>query len=346
MGFENNCLRETSTVRDALQQLELCEAKILIVQDKEERILGVVTDGDMRRGLLKGIRSEDSVVVIMNTKPHIFPANVDRETILNLMRAEKILQAILVDDGKVVGIESIDTLTTPLRRENRIIIMAGGLGTRLHPLTKSCPKPLIEVAGKPVIEWIIEKCIGQGFYKFYVSVNYLSSKVIDYLGDGSKYGADISYLHEDEKLGTAGALSLIKEKQELPLIVINGDILTTMDFNNLLRFHDEHKSDATMVVRISETQIPYGVVYANEHKLSKVVEKPIQQHMISAGIYVIEQSVLEYIDHGVYVDMPDVFNKIIENKMSATIFPVGDYWIDIGRMDDLEKARSDASLFT
>ena len=346
MGFDNNCLRETSTVRDALEKLEVCDAKILIVQDLEGKILGVVTDGDMRRGLLKGVSPKDSVTVVMNTKPHVFPANVDRETILNLMRAEKILQAILVDDGKVVGIETIDSLTSPLKRENRIIIMAGGLGTRLHPLTKNCPKPLIEVAGKPVIEWIIEKCIGQGFYKFYVSVNYLSSKVIDYLGDGSRFGADISYLHEEEKLGTAGALGLIKEKQELPLIVINGDILTTLDFNNLLRFHEEHKSDATMVVRISETQIPYGVVYADDHKLSKIVEKPIQQHMISAGIYVIEQSVLDYIEHGVYVDMPEVFNKIIDNNMCATIFPVGDYWIDIGRMDDLEQARSDAPLFT
>ncbi len=346
MDFKDNCLPTTATIREGLTKLDICEAKILIIQDRNQTLLGVVTDGDVRRGMLKGMDPDDSITTIMNDKPHVFPANIDKGTILSLMRAERVSQAILVEDGVVVGIESINTLISPEKHESYVVIMAGGRGARLLPLTKDCPKPLIEVAGKPVIELILEKCIGQGFYKFFVAVNYLSEQLINHLGDGSKYGVEIEYLREDAPLGTAGALSLINRKLNLPLIVMNGDILTNMEFADLLRFHYEQESDATMVVRESENQVPYGVVYVNEHKLNKVIEKPVERHMINAGIYVLDPKVLNLVEKNKYVDMPDIFNKIVEKKFNAVVFPVRDYWIDIGRIDDLEQARKEVALFT
>lgn len=330
------------TIREAIQTIDEGAIQIALVVDGENRLLGTVTDGDIRRGILKGVSLGDSVRCIMNSRPIIADADESREKILETMKQTRLHQIPVVDArGRLVSVEILDELLKVSNRENWVMLMAGGLGSRLRPLTDDCPKPLLKVGSKPLLEIILENFLEYGFRKFYLSVNYKAEMVKEYFGDGARWGADIRYVHEDRRLGTAGALSLLPEKPVLPLIVMNGDLLTKVNFQQLLDFHAEHGAKATMCVREYDLQVPYGVVRIENHRILSIDEKPVQRFFVNAGIYVLEPETLDCIPPSAYFDMPDLFLKLIEQKRETSVFPIREYWLDVGHMEDFARANGD-----
>ncbi|MGQ9826160.1 MAG: nucleotidyltransferase family protein, partial [Desulfotomaculales bacterium] len=234
-------------------------------------------------------------------------------------------------------------LINPKKRNNVVVIMAGGLGSRLRPLTDECPKPLLKVGGKPLLETILENFLEYGLYNFYFSVNYRAEMIREYFGDGSRWGANIEYINEEKRLGTAGALSLLPEKPKNTVLVMNGDLLTKINFEHLLDFHADTKADATMCVKEYNFQIPYGVVKTDRHRLIEIEEKPVKTFFISAGIYAIEPAVIDLIPRNTYFDMPGLFEKLIKENREAAVFPIREYWLDIGHKEDFERANGEFS---
>ncbi|MGE5607177.1 MAG: nucleotidyltransferase family protein [Bacteroidota bacterium] len=326
-------------IRDVIKNIDKYATQIAVVVDEDQKLLGVVTDGDIRRGILRGVSLEEPVNLVMNSKPITVQEGASKEQIFSIMRSKQIHQIPVIDkEQRVIRIEFIDELIKPVYRENWVLLMAGGLGSRLRPLTENCPKPLLKVGSKPILETIIENFIEQGFINFYIAVNYMAEMLKNYFGDGSCWGANIKYIHEEKQMGTAGALGLISEKPSHPLIIMNGDLLTKVSFDKLLNFHIRQNTIATMCVRDYQFQVPYGVVNINDNRLVGIVEKPIQQFFVSAGIYVINPEVLDLIPNDVPQDMPELFEKLIKEQKEVAVFPIREYWMDIGRISDFEKA--------
>lgn len=326
----------------AIKIIDVSSLQIALVVDGEGRLKGTVTDGDIRRGLLKGITLERHVSEVMNQSPTVARLNDGKENILSLMKTKELRQIPVLDDsGVVVGVEFLDELIQLRKRDNRVVLMAGGVGSRLRPLTDECPKPLLKVGSKPILETIIENFIEYGFHCFTLSVNYKAEMLKDYFGDGSRWGVEISYLHEGKAMGTAGPLGLLPEKPSQPILVMNGDLLTKVNFQQLLDYHQEQVAQATMCVREYTFQIPYGVAKMEKHRLIDIEEKPVQQYFVSAGIYVLEPGTLNLIPADAYFDMPDLFKRIIAKRMEVATFPIREYWLDIGRMEDLERAKGE-----
>lgn len=312
---------------------------IALIVDSSEHLLGTITDGDIRRAILQGISLTEVASSIMNTRPTVARINDDREAILTPMCQKGIKQVPIVDEnGKVVFLEVLSEMIKSVKRKNWVVLMAGGKGQRLRPLTTECPKPLLKVGGKPILETIIENFIQYGFTQFYISVNYKADMIEKYFGDGTKMGININYLRESEQLGTAGALSLLPDIPEEPILVMNGDLLTKVNFAHLLEFHKECRTVSTMCVREYKVQVPYGVVQLDKHRLTGIVEKPIQQFFVSAGVYVLDPTVIKAIPKNQFLDMPTIFEELIHRDNKPAVFPVREYWIDIGQMPDFEKA--------
>lgn len=332
-----------TSIKETLKIIDDSTLQIALVVDEADHLLGTVTDGDIRRGMLKGIMLDESVENIMNENPTTAKLSENKRGLLSKLRNKKIYQLPIVnDENKLVGLRLLDELIeSPEPKENIVVLMAGGLGTRLRPLTEDCPKPLLEVGKKPILETIIENFIESGFSKFYISVNYKSEMIMDYFGDGTKWGIDIQYIHEEKRLGTAGALSLLPFKPDKPFFVMNGDLLTKVNFKLLMDFHNESRSQATMCVREYDFQIPYGVVKLDKQKLVSIEEKPIHRSFVSAGIYVLDPVALDFIPENTFYDMPTLFEKMIEHNYSSTVFPIREYWCDIGQIEDYNKANQD-----
>ncbi|MFC5401727.1 nucleotidyltransferase family protein [Cohnella soli] len=332
-------VRPESTILEALQVIESGTLQIALVVDDRKVLLGTITDGDIRRGLLRGESLNSSVTTILNNNPITAKMSDSHDYIFSLMKRKQLRQIPVVDyEGRVVKLELLDRIISTDKRDNWVVLMAGGLGSRLGALTKDTPKPLLRINNKPILEIILENFIASGFHRFYISINYKWEMIQDYFGDGSRWGVEIRYLHEKERLGTAGSLSLIKDKPQESLLVINGDLLTKVDFQHLLDYHNDMNAIATMCVRDYELQVPYGVIKVDSNKLTGIEEKPIQRYFINGGIYVIDPSVLEYIPSNTFFDMPTLFEQLIEKKRNTIVFPIREYWIDIGRLDDFERA--------
>jgi dTDP-glucose pyrophosphorylase len=330
------------SLREAAQILDANGLQIVLVVDAERRLLGTITDGDIRRGILKGIALSEPASRVMNPSPRVARPEDSRDSILAEIKRKVLHHMPLVDEeGRVVGLDTVNELINPVKKQNRVVLMAGGLGNRLRPLTNDCPKPMLHVGGKPLLETILENFIEYGFCHFYISVNYMSEVVESYFGDGSRWGVDISYLHEGQKLGTSGALSLLPEKPKEPLIVMNGDLLTKVNFSQLIDFHIEHAAQATMCVREYDFQVPYGVVKIDNHRIVGIDEKPVQRFFINAGIYVLEPSVLDLISPNTLFDMPSLFEILIAQEKETVVFPVREYWLDIGHMTDFDRANGE-----
>lgn len=340
--YRDIVLTPSASIIRAIEIIDKGAVQIALVVDESNRLLGTITDGDIRRGILKGLTLDDPVKLIMNPNPVVVGEKYNREQVINTMRSRKLHQIPVVDKyGKLLGIEILDELITIQRKDNWVVLMAGGLGTRLRPLTDNCPKPLLNVGDKPVLETILENFIEQGFFQFFISVNYKAEMIKNYFQDGSRWGVSIEYLHEDRPLGTVGALGLLPRLPQSPVIVMNGDILTKVDFNSLLNFHEEHQVYATMCVREYRLQIPYGVVKVDNYRLSSIEEKPVKRFFINAGLYVLNPTVLKYIQPNRYLDMPQLFKKLLRQQKETAIFPIREYWMDIGRIDDYEKANGE-----
>jgi dTDP-glucose pyrophosphorylase len=335
-------------IREAMQIINATSIQIAMVNDEQSRLVGVVTDGDIRRGLLEVISLDDPVNRIMNRNFTSVGVNATREEVLRLMKLKVLRQIPVLDDqGHVVDLKLLEEMIQLVPRDNGVILMGGGLGTRLRPLTDECPKPLLKVGNKPVLETILENFIEYGFKKFYISVNYKAKMIETTLGDGSRWGVNIQYLREEKPLGTAGALSLLPERPELPFIVMNADVLSKVNIQHLLDFHQCHRAVATMCVCEYHFQVPYGVVKTDQHRLIGIDEKPRQRFFVNAGVYILEPEVLDLVALDTYLDMTSLFERLIDQGHETAAFPIWEYWIDIGRPADLERANGEfGGIFT
>lgn len=341
--WKSIAVSSAASVREAVKVIDSGALQITLIVDEDDKLLGTVTDGDVRRGILAGYSLDASVIGVMNTHPLSVGPEDDREAILSLMKQRRIHQIPLLDhSGKVIGIESLDELLQPIRRENWVILMAGGLGSRLRPLTDTCPKPMLSIGNRPILETILCNFIDQGFYKFFISVNYMAEKVKSHFGDGSRWGVQINYLEEGQRLGTAGALTLLPSRPSEPFFVMNGDILAKVNFRAMLDFHLSHGASATMGVRQFSHTIPYGVVTLDGHHLTSIEEKPESKVFVSSGIYLLSPEAAEKIPSDRFYDMPTLFQQLLSDGYHTSGFPVHEYWIDIGRIEDLERARIDS----
>jgi dTDP-glucose pyrophosphorylase len=341
-SFENIRLAVDSTIKDALKIIDSGAMKIALVLDGENKLLGTVSDGDIRRGLLNGLTLDDGIESIIFRNPTVCSVNDTKEDILRIAVEKKIYQIPIVDSaGMLIGIDVVNDLLSPTEYTNKVILMVGGLGSRLRPLTNELPKPLLEVGNKPILETIIANFAKYGFKNIILSVNYKSQMIENYFGDGSKFGVSIEYVHEDKRMGTAGALSLMRNELEAPFFVMNGDLLTNVNFAHMLEYHLNNHAVATMGVREYDFQVPYGVVNIDDHHITSIEEKPIHTFFVSGGMYILDTAVLSYIPDNIFYDMPTLFEKLIANKQKAISFPIREYWLDIGRMSDFEQANDE-----
>jgi dTDP-glucose pyrophosphorylase len=312
----------------------------LAVVERDGKIVGTVTDGDVRRALLSGIGLDASVERVMNQKPIVGPVGISNAAALTLMRRHSIHQLPIVDtEGKVTEVKFIDDLAVaPPSGDNWVILMAGGLGSRLKPLTNETPKPLLQIGDKPILETVLTGFVKAGFGKFFISINYKAEMIREYFGDGSAWGVDISYLEEHERLGTAGALSLLPERPTQPFFVMNGDLLTTVNFEQMLKYHREHDAFSTVCVREHSVTVPFGVVDFDEHRLIGIREKPTQKFFVNAGVYLLDPGILDHLGANETIDMPSLIERTIAKGKPSVGFPLREYWIDVGRLDDLQRA--------
>ena len=336
-----------STIKDALQTINNGGLQIAIVVDENDALVGTVTDGDIRRGLLNGLDLNSSVSLVVHKSPSIASVGDTKESILKIALAKKLHKIPLVDElGKLVGIEDIEDIIKPVGKTNRVILMVGGLGTRLRPLTQDTPKPMLKVGNKPILQTIVEKFAEYGFVNITMCVNFNASIIRDYFGDGKEFGVNIDYVLEEKRMGTAGALSLLKERPSEPFFVMNGDLLTNVNFEHIFNYHTLNKATATMCVREYDYEVPYGVVKMNDNKIIEIVEKPVQKFFVSAGIYMLSPEILDLIPQDEFYDMPTLFEKAIAQDKNVISFPIHEYWIDIGRLEEYQKANEEyAKIF-
>lgn len=338
-NWQDIVISPQTPLREAIAKMDSSALQVVLVLNTDQTLAGILTDGDVRRAILAGKDLQSCTSEVMNCQPTAVPASLPRSEMLAIMRRKVLHQLpLLAPDHQVIGLVTLDELIGAVQKPNWVILMAGGLGTRLHPLTKECPKPLLTVGGKPILEIILENFAEQGFKHIFISVNYKAEMIQDYFGQGDRWGVEINYIHEKQNLGTAGALSLLVERPTTPMIVMNGDILTRTSCDSLLKFHEEQKAVATMAVREYDWQVPYGVVCMDGVKIKTIEEKPVQRFFVNAGIYALSPAVLEYIPQNTFFDMPTLFERLIAGNQPTVAYPFREYWMDIGRMSDLEKA--------
>lgn len=342
MDWRSALVSPDASIRETIARIDAGSMQIALVVDIQNHLLGTITDGDVRRAILRGVSLDDRADKAMNPTPIIARRNEPRESIMATMRHRYLHQIpMLDDDGCVVGVEVLDNMLLAEPKDNLAIIMAGGLGTRLQPLTDETPKPMLRVGGKPILETTIESLVDHGFRRFFVSVNYKSEIIKNYFGTGENWGVSIQYLEESKKLGTAGALSLLPLQPGRPFVVMNGDVLTKVNFQHLLDFHVAQGAPATMCVREYDIQIPYGVVSLNHQRIAAIDEKPMHRFFVNAGIYVLEPEALQLVPADQYFDMPGLFERYLKEGRPPAAFPIREYWLDIGRLDDFERARGE-----
>jgi dTDP-glucose pyrophosphorylase len=332
-----------STILNALKRIDQGGIKMVLVVNEGLQLIGTLTDGDVRRALLKNVSLESPVSMAMNSNPSVALLGESSESILSRMKSKDLYQMPVVDDSKrVVRVETLQSLLHEHEIDNWVVFMAGGQGKRLHPLTSDCPKPLLKVGGKAILEQSFENFVKQGFKNFFISVNYKAEMIVDHFGDGSKWGVKIEYLRENRPLGTGGALSLLPQKTSLPMIVMNGDLITNMNFKQLLDFHNDQRADATMSVRQYEFTVPYGVVKLDEknHMLG-IDEKPVHQFFVNAGIYVLNPDMLALIPQETYYDIPLLFDQGAKSKRRILTFPIRESLMDVGQMEDFRRANEE-----
>ena len=341
-SWKTTLLPSNATLRDVIVSIDKSGLQIALLINDANELMGILSDGDIRRAILQGHSLEIPALTVANTNPITAPSEATKQELLGLMRKKTLHQIPLVDEKRhVTNLMTLDELTGIFALPNWVALMAGGEGTRLRPLTENCPKPLLRIGNKPILENIIENFAEQGFRKFFISINYLADSIRKHFGDGKSLGVDIVYLHEESKQGTAGGLSLLPEKPKDPVIVMNADLLTDLQFNQPLDFHTSHNAFATMVIREFEYQVPYGVVEINNHQLLNLQEKPVKRYFMSAGIYILSPEAIAKIPSKTYFDMTTLFENAITNGDTALTYLTKDYWLDIGRFEEFEKAQRD-----
>lgn len=340
--FENwrhALLPPTATVHEAIQNLELVSIQIVLITDEHNRLIGTLSDGDIRRGLLRGLTLESSIESIIFRKPLVVPPSLGRKMVLQLMTVNHIRQIPIVDeDGKVLGIHLWNQVALQTEKPNLMVVMAGGKGLRLRPHTETCPKPMLPIHGKPMLEHILERARMEGFRHFVFAIHYLGHIIEEYFETGEKWGVQIDYLREDSPLGTAGALSLLETLPQDPIVVTNGDVITDIRYGEILSFHERHRAAATMAVRLHEWRHPFGVVQLSGLDIVGFEEKPIARSHINAGVYVLSPTALGILEKKVPCDMPTLFEKLQAQSLRTVAYPMHEPWLDVGRQADLDVA--------
>jgi len=329
-----------STIQEAIRNLDRVAIKIVLVVDGVGELQGTISDGDIRRGLLRGLDLNSPIASIVHRDALLVPRGMARETVVQLMVANKIQQIPVVDEHRhVVGLHLWDEITVPPIRPNLMVIMAGGMGTRLRPHTENCPKPLLPVAGKPMLEHIIDRARMEGFTHFILAIHYLGSMIEEYFGNGERWHVEIEYLREQAPLGTAGALGLLNPRPTEPFVVTNGDVLTDIRYGELLDFHTRHAAAATMAVRLHEWQHPFGVVQTQGVEIVGFEEKPVARTHINAGVYVLDPDALSTLIVDAPCDMPALFERLQAQYKRTVAYPMHEPWLDVGRPEDLAVAQ-------
>jgi dTDP-glucose pyrophosphorylase len=337
--YKKVLLPESSTIKEALKVINRGAMQIALVVDDEQNLLGTLTDGDIRRAILNDMNLDSHILPIINMHPIFCHIEDSKEKILEIAVRKKIYQIPIVDsDGKIVGIEEVDELLKTKTKPNKVVLMVGGLGTRLKPLTDNTPKPMLKVGNKPILETIILNFKKYGFTNIILCVSYKAEIIEEYFKDGSEFGVNIEYIHENKRMGTAGALSLINSSLDEAFFVMNGDLLTDINFENMMDYHLSNHSVATMGVREYDFQVPYGVVNVEGQNILNIEEKPVHKFFVSAGVYILSSEVLQYIPQDTFYDMPTLFEKVIAEEKKSISFLIHEYWLDIGRIEEFEKA--------
>ena len=332
-------LPANATIAQAISNLDNVAIKIVLVANESNVLEGTVSDGDIRRGLIHGLNMDSLLTSVICRNPLVVPPGMKEEFVMHLMRANKVQQIPVVDElHRIIGLHLWDELNRPSARPNLMVIMAGGLGSRLLPYTQHCPKPLLPIAGKPMLEHTIERAKLEGFGYFVLALNYLGHMVEEYFGNGERLGVQIDYLREESPLGTAGALGLLNPLPDIPFVVTNGDVITEIRYGEMLDFHKRFEAIATMAVRVHEWQHPFGVVQTKDFEIVGFEEKPVSRSHINAGIYVIEPIALSLLYPNSQCDMPTLFERLHANKKRIIAYPMHEAWLDVGRPDDLKKA--------
>ncbi|HXG69642.1 MAG TPA: nucleotidyltransferase family protein [Gemmatimonadaceae bacterium] len=341
VDWRRGIISESSTLQDAIRNLNESSLQIALVVAADGQLIGTLTDGDIRRGLLNRMRLESMIGPIVFRAPLVVPPQVSRETVLQLMQANKVRQLPVVDEERqLLGLHVWDELLLPTVRGNTMVIMAGGRGSRLRPHTDACPKPMLHVGGKPMLEHIVERASTEGFRRFVLATHYLGHMIEDHFGDGSRWQVEIEYLREPSPLGTAGAISLLVPRPEEPIVVSNGDVLTDIRYGELLDFHLRHGAAATMAVRLHEWEHPFGVVLTKGVDIVGFEEKPVSRSHVNAGIYALSPEALDALVIGEPCDMPLLITRVKAEGARTIVYPMHEPWLDLGRDDDLRRANS------
>jgi len=342
-AWKHAILRPDASIRDAIRNLNEVAIQIVLVTNDQGVLDGTVCDGDVRRGLLKGLDLDSPISSIVFRSPLVVPPGVSHDLVIKLMAANKIHQVPVVDEKRqVLGLHLWTEILAPVMRDNIMVIMAGGLGTRLRPHTEACPKPMLPVAGKPMLEHIIERAQAEGFSRYVLAVHYLGHLIEEHFGDGSRLGVQVEYLRENEPLGTAGALSLLSPRPTQAFVVTNGDVITDIRYGELLDFHHRHAAAATMAVRVHEWQHPYGVVRMDGVDIVGFEEKPVARTHINAGVYALSPEALDCLRPSGRCDMPSLFEQLQSRSARTVAYPMHEPWLDVGRLDDLKLANARA----
>ena len=344
----NQCISPTSTIRQAITCIDKNENGIALITDEKQRLLGTITDGDVRRALLAGLNLDAPVSELsahkaasIHPKPVTAPLETPPPVLLQLMKEHAVRQVPLLDrEGRIRDLVTMDELLPEKTPPFQAVIMAGGYGTRLRPLTRKLPKPMLPVGQKPILELIIKQLRKAGIRNVNISTHYQAEKITKHFGDGSAFGVQLQYLREDRPLGTAGGLAFMEAPKE-PILVINGDILTQVNFRAMLDFHREHKADMTVAVQKYDVQVSYGVVETEDSFVRRLTEKPKFLYLVNAGIYLLEPSVLRLIPRGQHFDMTDLIQKLLDAGRPVVSFPIREYWLDIGNHAEYSQAQGD-----
>ena len=339
-GWRDTVVSSVSTIKQAISSLDKTGMKIVLIVDDKDEFIGTISDGDIRRGLLKGLDLSSSLSQIINRKALVVPQNMPKEAVEQLMFANKIHQIPIVDGKYLKGLHLWDRITSLQLRKNMMVVMAGGRGVRLMPHTENVPKPMVIVSGKPILEHIILRGKLEGFQHFVLAIHHLGHVIEDYFGTGEKFGVKIDYLREKSPLGTAGALSLLKPIPHHPFLVTNGDVITNTRYGDLLDFHERHEAIATMGVRVHEYQNPFGVVKMKGLDIVGFEEKPIVRTNINGGIYVLSPEALDELEQKKHCDMPTLFERIQAKAKRTVAYPIHEQWLDVGKPDDLLHANA------
>jgi dTDP-glucose pyrophosphorylase len=342
-NWKKICISSDCSIFNGMKILNDTGSKILFVLSSENTLLGSLADGDIRRGLVKGVSLEDSVTKAMNNNPLRVDTIASDLVIDAIFKSNNVTHIPVINEfNEVVNIyTNVELKQSVVARDNFVVLLVGGLGSRLGELTANCPKPMLKLGDKPILEIIISNLKEQGYRNFILSVNYKAEMIEEYFEDGTKLGVNIFYIKEKQRLGTAGPLSLVENINNLPLVIMNGDILTKINFNHLMDYHESNSFDICVCTSRHDYQVPFGVIELEDNLIKRIVEKPSYTTIISSGIYTMNPEMLKHVPKDIFYDMPTFLEKLISLNKRIGAFDIQDYWIDIGRKDDFTKAKAD-----